>query len=884
MTLALPPFKVGGEPGSMVGRDQELASLVSRLTGPEGSAAVIIGAAGVGKTRLATETAAVAAAAGMNVIKVLATRASASIPFGAFVPYVASEGPATNRLALMRAIAASIKERASGLRLLVVVDDAHLLDDGSAALLLHLVSAEGISALATVRGGEECPDAVSALWKDRGGVRLDLAPLSESYTRELIEDFLGGKADRRLAHSTFARTLGNPLFTRELLRGSLAAGHVALDDGRWRITGADVPSPRLMELLTARLQGLSATEQRALGLVALGQPLHLSLLSELCGYTAVVALEARQLVEVKAAADGDGRVQLAHPLYDDAVRVGLGEAQRRALSAQLAAELERRGGVEEQDLLRVATWRLAAGSTNVALLTRAAHAANRLFDYPVAARLADAALQAGAGASAALAFARAEARRNRFADAERALSLVEGQVDSEEHAEQQLIERLPLLIWALDRPLDAVALLDRARDWWPSRSWRQFLDAWRVMLLQDNGQMVAAASIGEQLVTEGDLDPRVRLMVSFPVPVALLMIGRTRAAQAVSDSCFELAREWAPRARELAWGPLAAWVAVRLEAGREWAHIASLVAVGHDHALRSGDEELLSLLNLTIGRIALARGDLETARESLMDCTARFEESDPRHALVPSVAMLARVEAHAGRLDAAESALARGHAAARGREESWRRHELALADAWVTAGRGELRLAQRLALEAAGRCGERVTQRAAALHEALRLGAPAAAIAAELAAIAAVTDAEIAHTFARHASALEAGSASGLEQAAMEFEQIGALLRASEAAAAAAFAHERDGREDSARRCRARARALAAACPGLASNTVAAPEEEILTPREREIARLAARGRSNGGIADLLGVSVRTVETHLYRVFQKLGITHRGELTELLPP
>nr|WP_281068011.1 helix-turn-helix transcriptional regulator [Arthrobacter stackebrandtii] len=57
-----------------------------------------------------------------------------------------------------------------------------------------------------------------------------------------------------------------------------------------------------------------------------------------------------------------------------------------------------------------------------------------------------------------------------------------------------------------------------------------------------------------------------------------------------------------------------------------------------------------------------------------------------------------------------------------------------------------------------------------------------------------------------------------------------------------------------------------------------APGVVPLTPRELQVARLAIRGMGNRDIAAKIGVSVRTVEGHLYQVFAKLGITSRTDL------
>ena len=57
---------------------------------------------------------------------------------------------------------------------------------------------------------------------------------------------------------------------------------------------------------------------------------------------------------------------------------------------------------------------------------------------------------------------------------------------------------------------------------------------------------------------------------------------------------------------------------------------------------------------------------------------------------------------------------------------------------------------------------------------------------------------------------------------------------------------------------------------------------QALTPRERDIAERVAQGQRNREIAEALAMSEGTVKIHLYRVFQKLGVTNRTELAILI--
>ena len=83
--------------------------------------------------------------------------------------------------------------------------------------------------------------------------------------------------------------------------------------------------------------------------------------------------------------------------------------------------------------------------------------------------------------------------------------------------------------------------------------------------------------------------------------------------------------------------------------------------------------------------------------------------------------------------------------------------------------------------------------------------------------------------------------------------------------------------------CSARASALAEQCGGLTTPVLHRAAESLpFTDREREIVSLLAAGLSNREVAERLTLSVRTVESHIYRAMNKTGTGSREELVKLL--
>jgi DNA-binding CsgD family transcriptional regulator len=112
---------------------------------------------------------------------------------------------------------------------------------------------------------------------------------------------------------------------------------------------------------------------------------------------------------------------------------------------------------------------------------------------------------------------------------------------------------------------------------------------------------------------------------------------------------------------------------------------------------------------------------------------------------------------------------------------------------------------------------------------------------------------------------------------------MGDIVAAVDAAAHATIGYRRQDQRGSALGCSTRADALAQQCGGASTPALRQASERLpLTDREREIAMLVADGLSSRAVAERLSLSVRTVETHIYRAMAKTGTTSRDELANLL--
>jgi len=165
-------------------------------------------------------------------------------------------------------------EALEGVRVLVV-DDAHLLDDSSAALVLRLALRGRTRLLVTVREGEPVPQDVSRLWEEGLLPRMRLAPLTEDECGELLSRAVGGYVDTLTVRRLHRASRGDLRLLRELVVAIHAGGDLSHVSGTWTWRGTPPMTVRARELVEETIRDVGGEEREALELIASGRPLNL---------------------------------------------------------------------------------------------------------------------------------------------------------------------------------------------------------------------------------------------------------------------------------------------------------------------------------------------------------------------------------------------------------------------------------------------------------------------------------------------------------------------------------------------------------------------------------------------------------------------------------
>lgn len=862
-----------GDRWPLTGRGEELRLIGEALADGERQGVVIAGRAGVGKTRLAREAAETMAESGWAVSRLAGTATGRPVLLGAFAQWV-DDFDATP-LAMAHQVVTAMRASAGDAPLLVVVDDAHLLDDLSALVVNQLVTQNIATVIATIRTGEAAPDAVTTLWKDGVLRRLELQPLSRLESDELLRSVLGDLR-AECAERMWKLTRGNVLYLRHLVEQERAASRLVCRDGQWSWTAGSSVSPTLVELVESQIGAVPEDVRNVVDLVAVAEPIDRSCLASLVDPQSVEAAEERGLIKVSSSSDA---VYVGHPLYGEVRLNQCGPLRLRRLRGEIATAMARSEKPAGTDPLRLGLlWLESDLPPDPHVLARAANIARSRLDLELAERLARAAVDADAEPATKLLLAYVLFMREKGAESEQVFSTIDPHDLPATSFVSPAILRAANLLWVLRRPEQSWEVIDDALR--RAKSARtDHLRTFRAV------QLVLAGKPAETLevmagVDERRLDHFGRILGLCAQVIALGDLGRPKEACEKAAAGYAVINE-SPQDSYQGTGLAEFHAYALLAAG----YVEDAVTVAEDRYRLCADLPGMvgSMATAVVGMTALGKGDLATAVRYLSSADTGMGTYGEISGIFYRFKIL-RTEALArsGQVDAAVAAL---DAVRDSRHPAYAFVESGylVASAWVAAIRGRVGEAREIASRAVefARSHGQLAREVMCLQTAAQLGD--ASVADRLAELASLVEGPRAAIAARYARALADGDTAGLEAASRDFEAMGDMLAAADAAAHAASAYRQGGLRGSALSASARARQLAQECGGAVSPALAAAKVALpLTEREREIALLVSQGLSNREIADAMSLSVRTVEGHIYRATVKAGVVTRAELASVI--
>ncbi|MEB3021198.1 helix-turn-helix transcriptional regulator [[Mycobacterium] crassicus] len=862
-------------PWPLIGRSEEMQKIQAALSASDVSGAVVWGAEGVGKSRITRDMLSIVMSQGTEVRWAVCTSAARSVPLGAFAAWAPSG--VTQTVALVRGVIETLTAAPSGATV-VGVDDVHLIDDLSAFVVHQIVQRGLAKVIFTVREGESIPAAVHEIWEAGRFERLDLQPLSLEQLTGLLSASLGAPVDPDAAQRLWKLTRGNVLYLRNIVEHEIADGRMVQQQGCWRWVGDPIIPPSLAGLIESRIGSLPGPVSDVIDVLAVGEPIALAALTRITDAAAVEEADVRGLITVEAG-PGGVQVRVAHPLYGEVRRSRAAATRLRRLRGLVAAEL---AAADDRDDVQVVVRRAALSldsdlTPDVDLLVRAAHGAVWLADLALAERAAAEAIRAGGGPEPSFVRAHALSWSGRGEEADDVLAAIDISDLTDGDRARLAFLRASNVLWALGEPARAKEIIDEASGAVASQA-RNYIDAFLTVYWFAVDRPDAARQAAEKLDLD-ELPAVVGAEIAWVLAAIAADAGRTAEAVATAEAGYRVVAR-SLEAPHMGFNIADAHVGALLMAGRvndagETAERVSRQAADLPGAAQSLGAAVAGLAALGAGRLDTACGLLEQAEAGL---SASHAIGWGYRYLVPSItarAMRGAVDAAAAALDALDRLR---------RPFRLLDYDRSLARAWVAAGQGAVSEAIAVVSEAAETAAARgqFAAEVVCLQTAAQFGDRTGA--ARLRELEALVEGPRVGVAARFAAALREGDGAELVSVSEDFERIGDLVAAVDSSAQAALTFRRQGLRGTALGCAARASALAEQCGGADTPALRQAAEPLpLTDRESEIVMLIGEGLSNRAVAERLALSVRTVESHIYRAMLKTGTSRRDELAALRP-
>lgn len=866
----------------IVGRDAVVATSVAALGNDRTVGVLVTGPVGVGKTALAdaiaaTFTEAVESDAGtdqIDVWRLFASRVSGQIPLGVLATNLPAEfvdSPLSPTLALKQMLADRNRD------LLIMVDDANLVDDPSAEALASAATAGFATLVLTQRSGTALPQSFRRLLEIDVVTRVECTPLDAATTIELATRLAGAPMSPTDEQHVLDLTLGNPLFIRELVLAAVETGRLAVVDGLAAIDRAPVESSRLDDLVARRLADISPPARELLMRIAAAEPLGPGELAAIADDGLVEELRSRDMIQL-GLDDRRVRVRVAHPLIAETLRASASPLTLREHRSVVARSVTSFGARRRDDRLRLASWSLEGGdavpTSYLVDASRMAFAARDLERSAALARMAftqEPSFETGRALEAPL---------YEIGDPEELEAFFERWVPMATNDDERTIAARCVAVARFWRggTTDSIAELVDLSASMTDRRLEVDLLAQAAMLQVTRGDVNEALSIAEPLADEPPSAAFARLALALghgrraagrPL-AALALLERTSAAyRAAGPEAFLMSSMVLDGAR----------LAALVDAGR-FDELRAAAAETVTLAINAGQATAVGLAHLSVSWCDITQGLYERAIESAGEAERWLTSARHPGMVRWAIGWQALAETLRGDLDGAKASLAR--------LDRIRDHPAGLFDAAIARSRARVAYlegfpvqAQELLIAAAGSAAGRgnVANELMCWHDLARLGEPAEALVG-VERMSAELDGEVFPAEVAHVRALAAGRSSELGKCSDRFAELGQWHLAEEAALAAAHAATQRSDVSAANRWLRRAADLGMKTERTAGNPH--PAVGKLTVREREISRLAVSGLSSREIGERLFISTRTVDGHLRRTYGKLGVHGRAELADLL--
>ncbi|MEU2159405.1 LuxR family transcriptional regulator [Streptomyces sp. NPDC019396] len=862
----------------LTGRHGEM-DLFERALQTKGiDACFIRGDRGTGKTRLAAEFLKAAQSSGRRIGKAIAHDPEGA-PFGAIAHLLPPDVDATNPIDYWKKACEKIvskQGRGRRARFVLHVDEAHLLDPASSALIGQLINSGMLFLIATVRNGASPNEALSRLESLDTTLKIEISELNTVQVRSLLESVFGGVVTPAMSKAFFEYSAGNPYILRELIAGNLRSSSIVKDSGVWNIAGNLRITSRLKEFAVERLKNVSAGAQRALEMLAACEPVG----AEFFSPDVVAELESAKL----AIMERIGRrriIRVSRPLYSAIVLEEMPSARRNVLLLEQANFIQSYGRRRSADKAVAAANVLSAtGKIDERSLLQGAMAARRIGSFEVVHDLAAASSQ-WRGTRFLRHFLLGESLHEMGNLKESAENLKRAMSCARNDIQFALSALLytQASAWEGTGHRKAVEVSAAACSKVTSRQMRALLSVNHAAMLALFGHPRKSLSVLDD--TSEDLCPHTHYYAQLTRVFGLVVTGRAQEALRLGISKYEAGAQRNQNAISLNSPYTLAPVVLALSEG---VSLHDAFNLGEKFWLESSSARNSTshvFLSLVMARCALQRGlpndALRWSGQAVALCRGRSNKGALRAALsfMSEACVLSR------QFDLAEKALSEAV-----NLPKWGPFVLeeCIPAALLAAESGDFRSAQNALLRAARRARESnsVMSETRLLAETVRLG-DAERAAQCFAELRSVSDGNYVSACTSYAIARAARDPELMDHSSAQLDKIGATLLAAEASAIASVMWRKRGRSGQSTIAGNESVRLAKICDGAMSRDLATAQASTpLTTREMEIASLVTQGLTSMEVADHAKISRRTVENHLQNVYRKLGVTNRRSLRMVL--